>query len=86
MSSQRVTGGNTMKNVISLQQLKANIKSEDDKRQALIDQGRRAYRFGIEQRDCPLKELSEQKLWGIGWEKSRNEFLELLRRNGGNMR
>jgi hypothetical protein len=75
-----------MKNVISLMQLKANLQSEEDKRQALIDQGRRAYKLGIEEVNCPLKELSERKLWSLGWTKARNEFLELLRRNGGNMR
>jgi hypothetical protein len=73
-------------NVISLEQLKANLKTEDDKRLALVNQGRAAYRLGIEEYNCPMKALSEKKLWAEGYRLEREKFSELLRRNGGNMR
>ena len=75
-----------MKNEITLEQLKANIATEEQKRIAIIDQGGLAYRLGIEQRNNPRKELGERKLWDIGYEKARKSFDEMLRRNGGNMR
>ena len=74
-----------MKNQISLAQLKVNIASEEQKRSAIIDQGATGYRLGIEQRNCPRKELGERKLWDIGYEKARKSFDEMLRRNGGHL-
>ena len=71
---------------ISLQQLKENLQSEEEKRTAIIEQGARGYKLGIEQRNNPRKELGERKLWDIGYDKARKTFDELLRRNGGNLR
>lgn len=74
-----------MKNQISLAQLRANIATEEQKRQAIIEQGAAAYKLGIDQRNCPRKELGERKLWDIGYDKARKAFDEMLRRNGGNL-
>ena len=74
-----------MKNQISLTQLKANLATEEQKRQEIIEQGARAFKLGIEQRNCPRKFEGERKLWDIGYEKARKSFDEMLRRNGGNM-
>jgi hypothetical protein len=74
-----------MKNEISLEQLKANLATEEQKRQSLIDQGATGYRLGIDQRNNPRKGEGERKLWDIGYEKARKSFDEMLRRNGGHL-
>jgi hypothetical protein len=71
---------------ISLQQLKANLQTEEVKRHAILDQGARGYKLGIEQRNNPRKLEGERKLWDIGWTKARDQFSELLKRNGGDLR
>lgn len=55
-------------------------------RDEVIEQGARGYRLGIEQRNNPRKAEGERKLWDIGWTKARDQFSELLKRNGGNLR
>jgi hypothetical protein len=67
-----------------LQEAVKGIKFLD--RDEVIRQGARAYRLGIEQRANPRKGEGEQKLWDIGWEKERDAFSALLKRNGGTMR
>jgi hypothetical protein len=59
---------------VSLQQLKTQMATEEQKRTAIQEQGARAYWLGIERHNCPLKELSEQNLWKIGYDKSKKEF------------
>jgi hypothetical protein len=61
-------------NEISLQQLKANILTEEEKRKALVDKGAAAFRLGIERRDCPLKLDSERRLWENGYDNARKAF------------
>ncbi len=51
-----------------------------------VDEGRRAYRLGIEERDCPKTEDRSRKLWLEGYRKERDKFTQLLQRNGGNLR
>ena len=67
---------------VSLQQLKIEMATEEQKRQTLQEQGARAYRLGIERHNCPLKELSEQNLWKIGYDKSKKEFEAAFSRKG----
>ena len=62
------------KNQISLQQLKSQIVTEQQKRDALVEQGGRAYRMGIEKHMCPLSDLSAKQLWTEGWDKARKAF------------
>lgn len=71
---------------VTLEQLKADLQSEEMKRTAIIEQGARGYKLGIEQRNNPRKLEGERKLWDIGYEKARKTFDEMLRRNGGNLR
>jgi ribosome modulation factor len=65
---------------ISLQQLRSDLRTEQAKRDALVDQGRRAYHLGIEERDCPLNEPSQRKLWSDGWRIARDKFSAMLKR------
>lgn len=65
---------------ISLQQLKQDLKTEQQKRDALVEQGARAYRLGIEERNCPLNEDSGRKLWLEGYTKEREKFSSMLKR------
>lgn len=69
-----------MKNQISLAELKANLVTEEQKRNDIIAQGARAYHLGIEQRNNPRKLEGERKLWDIGWTKARDQFTALLMR------
>lgn len=50
---------------------------------AVVQQGRRAYHLGIEQRSNPLNRQLERELWDKGWENARDKWTALLRRNGG---
>lgn len=59
---------------VSLQQLKSQMVTEDQKRQDIQDRGARAYRLGIERHNCPLAELSERNLWVMGYDKAKKEF------------
>lgn len=59
------------KQTLTLQGLKQELAKQDAERDALVDKGRRAYRFGIEKRDCPEKVESARALWAMGWEKER---------------
>jgi hypothetical protein len=68
---------------VSLQQLKSQMASEEQKRQEIMDGGARAYRLGIEKSNCPLKELSERNLWNLGYDKSKKEFEALFSRRVG---
>ena len=61
------------------------LKQRQQERDAIVDKGRRAYRFGIELRNCPLTD-SAAALWKIGWENERSVFERLLQRNGGSLR
>ena len=70
---------------ISLAQLKTELISEEAKRAALVNQGRRAYRLGIDARNCPLNNLSEQNLWNEGYRLELESFNAMLKRNMGNM-
>jgi hypothetical protein len=70
---------------ISLEQLRKDIATEEQKRTAIIELGALCYRMGIDQRNNPRKLEGERKLWDIGYDKARKSFDEMLRRNGGHM-
>lgn len=65
---------------ISLQQLRSDMQTEQAKRDALVEQGGRAYRMGIEERDCPLNDPSQRKLWSEGYRIAREKFSTMLKR------
>ena len=67
---------------ITLQQLKADIQSEEAKRAAIIDQGARGYRLGIAPFNNPRKELGERNLWNIGYERAHTAFDRVWGRTG----
>jgi ribosome modulation factor len=67
---------------ISLVELKAEMSADQAKRDALVAQGRRAYRFGIEFRNNPLRDPSQRTLWENGWELARRDFTMMLQRWG----
>ena len=46
----------------------------------IIDQGRRAYRMGIEKRANPLNVPSARTLWERGWDLEQIKFEGMLRR------
>jgi hypothetical protein len=52
----------------------AKFKTAQASRDAVVNKGRLAYKMGIELRNCPEKDLSQQKLWEFGWESERKEF------------
>jgi ribosome modulation factor len=68
------------KQTLTLQGLKQELANQDAERDALVDKGRRAYRFGIEKRDCPERIESARALWVIGWERAQKEFEATNRR------
>lgn len=74
------------KNQISLQQLKSQIQTEQSKRDALVEQGGRAYRMGIEKHNCPLSDLSARQLWSEGWEKAKKQFESMFPSREGRSR
>lgn len=56
------------------------FKESQAGRDKVVNQGRLAYRMGIEFRNCPLKELSQRKLWEAGWTKEEITFKQMLDR------
>ena len=56
------------------------MKTEQAKRDIIVDAGRRAYKLGIELRDNPKNVPSERKLWEEGWTKEARDFGDLLKR------
>jgi len=65
------------KNQQTLQQLKTRMQSDEEKRKAVIEQGTRAYRMGIEKRNCPIPD-DRRMLWEMGWDKGKVEFEKLF--------
>ena len=61
-------------NQMSLSELKQSMATEAAKRDEVVEQGGRAYRLGIEKKDCPLREPSQRQLWSEGWDKARKAF------------
>ena len=57
-----------------LMEVSKRLAKEQEGRDKIVDQGRRAFRLGIEFRDCPLPDLSQRKLWEAGWENEKKSF------------
>lgn len=55
---------------------------------AVINQGRLAYKMGIEKADCPFRDGRERdrKLWLEGYRLEFEKFQAMLRRNEGSLR
>lgn len=62
---------------LKLQAGKARMQSEEVKRNAVIEQGGRAYRMGIEKRNCPLND-DRRALWEMGWDRAEQDFKKLF--------
>ena len=65
---------------ITLQQLKVSLQDEQTKRDALVERGRAAFKLGIEERDCPMGDPSQRKLWTDGYRLEREKFSTMLKR------
>jgi hypothetical protein len=64
--------------VRTLAQLKQQMSTEQAKRDALVDKGRRAYHLGIEEYNCPEKDPSARKLWSAGYKIAKEKFEALF--------
>jgi ribosome modulation factor len=42
--------------------------------ETIYDEGRRAYRQGVDQRKCPYTDQARRETWLRGWEDARREF------------
>jgi hypothetical protein len=56
-----------------LMEVGKRLAKEQQARDKVVDQGRRAFRLGIEQRNCPLSS-DLAKLWNAGWENEKKAF------------
>jgi ribosome modulation factor len=62
------------------------MATEQQKRDALVEQGGRAYHLGIERHNCPLNEPSSRQLWVEGWDKAKKAFEALFPAREGRSR
>lgn len=51
----------------------------------IAEQGKRAYRMGIELNNNPHKRELEHTVWERGWKSARDVWFALLRRNDGTL-
>jgi len=64
----------------ALGEVKEHLKKEAESRDAIIAQGQRAFRMGIEKRNNPRKEQGERNLWDIGYDAASRGFDKLFPR------